>query len=286
MTEVQIDDWFEFYKFINAFTAKTWIFRGQGSSNWNLTSSLFRELERAKDLYQNNGLEWQKKKNRYENELIRMFKSQAHLYFNLNPDNHLDFIKILQDSPNNEYIFNRLEWLSLMQHYGAPTRLLDWTFSPYIGLFFGVENTKEDFVLYALNIEYIKKKNIEVIGEKEELLEKLFAMKSTDYFVYPYEPQISNERIVRQQGLFLVPSSNYRTFDFLLSQYDINDGNCDTGEIVAYKFIFKSSMIIECIRNLRMMNIIPDSLFPGIEGFCRSFKLHLFDKASNLKRIY
>ncbi len=54
--------------------------------------------------------------------------------------------RLLDDRPTEEW-----EWLFVMQHYGVPTRLLDWTESPLVGLYFAVhEEPNANGALWAV----------------------------------------------------------------------------------------------------------------------------------------
>ena len=45
-----------------------------------------------------------------------------------------------------------IEWLSIMQHFGAPTRLLDFSQSMYVALFMAMDNSfYENFSIWCIN---------------------------------------------------------------------------------------------------------------------------------------
>ena len=92
--------------------------RGQGNSNWELLPSVFRVKDHGK---------------RYEDNITRRFQQRA-------PS------RCAKPPAPNDYF----GWLFLMQHYGLPTRLLDWTESPLFATFFATSQ-KEEGALYALN---------------------------------------------------------------------------------------------------------------------------------------
>jgi hypothetical protein len=97
------------------------LFRGQAQSAWTLLPTLARETAGGK-------FGWQEII-RLELELMRNFRQEAHRTL---PQAVL---------PRRDYI---LDWWPLMQHYGAPTRLLDWSLSPYVALYFAVDRHWEE----------------------------------------------------------------------------------------------------------------------------------------------
>jgi len=100
-----IDEWDKLIKVFNELsrTKAQWIFRGHKKSAYSLETNLERALKSF-------GVPEQEAL-RIEGGLLRRFKRQCHHY--------------VVSIPGNGDI---MEWLALMRHYGAPTRLLDWTY--------------------------------------------------------------------------------------------------------------------------------------------------------------
>lgn len=111
------------------YCGETWIYRGQGNSEWEITSTLQREVK----IDPTNIMSYERDMRGKELAAIQNFKALAWKYV---PD------------PKMTY----LEWLMLMRHYGVPTRLVDFTESPAVALHFAVETEPtSDFAVWAIN---------------------------------------------------------------------------------------------------------------------------------------
>src|SRR3954451_5762420 len=122
----RITTWDAFLKLVINPPYSNWAFRGERDERWPLYSSLsryFQNFNVARDA-------WPEQ----ERRIIRIFKRKAHVYLDKPPDVADDF-----------------HWLGLMQHHGAPTRLLDFTWSPYVAAFFAMERSWGDSVVWAMN---------------------------------------------------------------------------------------------------------------------------------------
>jgi hypothetical protein len=97
--------------FVEEITWGPW-FRGQLDADWPLRPGLYRRKPLKRNL------------RTIEDEIRQEFAVRAP---SLGPER-----------PTNSW-----EWYFLMQHSGAPTRLMDWTESALIGLFFAVKNRNE-----------------------------------------------------------------------------------------------------------------------------------------------
>ena len=208
-----IENWHHFEELVEKLSYREWVFRGQSDCNWEIKSSLYRLFEDFQLIFQ--AYKDRKRrfaKNEHERLLVKNFQASAHLYINNLPD-------------DEENLF---EWCSIMQHYGAPTRLIDVSFSPFIAAYFALESGHKDCCIYAFKHEYftkIDKKELATDNYHSEIFMDGEGSSNEAFFI-PYEPKRTNPRLLAQQGLFLVPSTNYQVFDDIVSIYATDEDAC------------------------------------------------------------
>lgn len=261
-TTEHIDDWAKLLSWYSKTTQKgdQWIFRGLSNSSWGFDSS----LERS---FKNYGLDSTLHPiSRIEGGLIKRFMRQSHHYLNYLPEED-----------------NILEWLSVMQHYGAPTRLLDWTHSLFVALFFAVEQANGECIVWALKHEWVVKTAISLLPKstqknfeddrnirKANTFNNIFKNKSPVPLVLPVKPYKLNERLIIQQGTFLCQGDISKSFEdnltAVLSQSKTGDK--------LIKLVIKDSSTLrqEILKNLNRMNMNAATLYPGLVGFAQSLR--------------
>jgi hypothetical protein len=250
-----------------------WVFRGQRDEKWDISSSLERAIPAS----------WDKatKKNKKEiGDFLGYSESKLFDKFSERVDQFASTGEAAADSV--------LGKLALMQHHGVPTRLIDWTESPYVATFFAVDEANDpekDCAVWAISSEWCQERSAAAVRKKLKLTKEQFSnredfsldnilaetvLKGTVPLVAPLRPLKLNTRIASQQGLFLCPGDLNMTF--MENLRALGESELPT---MLFKFIFPASWRPEIFHDLFNMNIGPQTLFPGLDGFAKSIKLKM-----------
>lgn len=211
---------------------------------------------------------------RLEHHLLRNFRKYAHRS---------------QGSGNSAW-----NWLAIAQHHGLPTRLLDWTYSPYVALHFATENILNydaDGVIWCVN--YVKtneflhpqlKSVIRAEGSNvftPEMLDvvcssqRAFDELQIDPFVLFLEPPSLDDRIINQHALFSMMSDPEASLSAWL----------ETHAELYFRILIPAKLKWEIRDKLDQANITERVLFPGLDGLSRWLKRHYSPKDLSDLRI-
>ena len=234
------------------------IYRGHRCATWPLETS----LERAsKSLYESLG-----KATDMENTLFLEFRRRFHHY-----------------SANVPQPDQNLRWLSLMQNHGAPTRLLDWTFSIYVVSYFALEQATSDCAVWKIDKKWLKDEGQDLfrrISRMTEIFEDGNEEKVEEHFrnyvlnrpPVPATIQVNpfqlDERLTIQKGVFLFPCHAGETFETNLKAMP---GFDDSSKVL--KLTIKHGERRQALKTLHSMNVSRATLFPGLDGFAQSLKV-------------
>ncbi|MFZ6847003.1 FRG domain-containing protein [Undibacterium sp. RuRC25W] len=249
MEIIHISSWNEFISLTSKYDG--WAFRGLPDADWQLRSSLSRYLHS----FVQDKTSWCQR----EERAIRIFRRKAHIY--------------LQDS---SVLLDHLRCLALMQHHGAPTRLLDFTKSPFVAAFFALYRTTKNSAVFALDTP----KLWTVVPSNAPTLyrdmidprvngnfERYFATNNNEV-IWVGEPEQMDRRLVAQSGTFVVPGVLDKTLEEVIQQYE-------EGDTLIKKIVLPPSIREEAMLSLYRMNITHATLFPDLDGLSRSIGYEL-----------
>lgn len=166
-------------------------------------------------------------------------------------------------------------WLALAKHHGLPTRLLDWSFSPYVALHFATDNVEQfdlDGMIWAVNYKRVHDHLPQALTaelEREgsdvftvDMLSQVagtmdvFDQLDSETFVVFFEPPSLDERIINQYALFsLMSSATARLSEWLEDHPEI-----------CRQIVIPAELKWEVRDKLDQANITERVLFPGLDG--------------------
>ncbi len=224
----------------------SYAFRGLASVDHHLSNSLVRLAAGQADI------------TKLEMSMLRNFRKYAH-------------------ERTSSGVDTTWHWLAVAQHHGLPTRLMDWTYSPFVALHFATEHPADyhtDGIVWCVNFvranmllpkrlraildeEHSDTFTVEMLGEFPSL--RAFDALAREPFVLFLEPPSLDTRILNQFALFsLMPTPSARLDAWLESRPDL-----------CRRIVVPAELKWEIRDKLDQANINERTLFPGLDGLSR-----------------
>ena len=224
---IQYNDWEHFKHNVGldlfssgVFQRYKYLFRGQRKAEWNLITSFDRVYFHVEN----------EKKREIENYLIKEFSEE------------IAGLEIQIDSED--------QILPFAQHHGLPTRLLDWSLSPYIAAFFAFSDV-------IINLDNSACISIWALDKNNSIWHENLGVQ----IIAP--PKIGNIRLRNQQGKFSLSKTPFECLEKYVDQFDdINPP--------LIQLMIPSQEAQKACSELDLMGINYSSLFPGPEGYAKS----------------
>lgn len=201
------------------FSRGRYLFRGHRDPGWKLMSTfdrMFKDQGKSKRL-------------QLAKDLLSVFKR------------NLEGVVLPSEVRDNESLL-----LALGQHYGLPTRLLDWTESPYIAAFFAYNSQ----TLWGVHDQSIA---IWVLDTSHPIWASDYGVEIIDV------PSFGNQRIRNQSGKFTLSKTPFLTLEEYVAAHE------DDGKPLM-KFLVPASDATRALADLDAMGIHHGTVYPEIEG--------------------
>ncbi|MBI4491847.1 MAG: FRG domain-containing protein [Chloroflexi bacterium] len=221
-------------------------FRGLSKAGYELTTSLARLGGAVADL---------------EGHLLRNFRKYAH-----------------REAVPRDSVWN---WLAVGQHHGLPTRLLDWTYSPYVAMHFAtaeLEDFDADGVIWC--VDYRRTNQFlpdplrasledegshvftdELLSRTARTLQAFDALSQSEFVVF-LEPPSLDDRLVNQFALFSLMNAPSAGLDHWLARHPE----------LSRRIVIPAALKWEVRDKLDQANLTERVLRPGLDGLSRWLK--------------
>ncbi len=236
------------------------LYKGLNNEKWELTTSLYRNCGT--------------KKNELESIILRSFTKYASF----------------EDPQLKNSVWRQL---IIGQHHGLPTRMLDWTYSPLIGLHFATSVEPEKLgirnaVLWKIDADELNAKLPDkyrrVLAQDKahmftvEMLQRCtgslteYDLDMQDHAMVLMEPPSIDQRIINQYANFaIIPREIERPDGTRTIEQYLNDNTENT-----VKYIIDKSLIWRIRDMLDQMNVNERITYPGLDGLSQWLKRHYY----------